>query len=48
MTSDESQPVFDLKSEQVTEFISNLDSDYDKQLFLYMGIATNQYIKKSK
>ena len=48
ISSDEKQPIFDLKSEKVTEFISQLDSDYDRQLFLYMGIAINQYIKKNE
>lgn len=41
--SAEGQVLFDLKSEEATQFIDGLQNDYDKQLFLYMGIATNQY-----
>lgn len=46
MAADKNRPLFDLKSEQANEFMSNLNADYDKQLFLYMGIAVNQYVER--
>lgn len=44
---EQGEPLFDLKSNDAEEHISNLPTEYDKQLFIYIGIAVNQYLKKN-
>lgn len=44
--ADGDTPLFDIKSENAREHQSHLTSLYDKQLFLYVGIGVNQYLKK--
>lgn len=38
--------MFDLKSHDATKHIGNMSQKYDKQMFIYIGIAVNQYFKK--
>lgn len=46
MYAEKDQFIFDLKSSEVTEHINNMSQEYDKQMFLHIGIAINQYLKK--
>lgn len=46
LAADENQPLFDLASDEVATYISSLSSEYDRQLFLYMGIGINQFIER--
>jgi SpoVK/Ycf46/Vps4 family AAA+-type ATPase len=41
-----SQDPFELKSEKVAKHLCTLLTEYDRQLFLYIGISVNQYFKK--
>lgn len=47
-TIDEEEEPFDLKSEKAEKYMNDLPSEYDRQLFLYIGLAVNQYMSKSK
>ena len=44
--AEKDQCIFDLKSSEVTEHINKMSQEYDKQMFLHIGIAINQYLKK--
>lgn len=39
---------FDLKSEESINHCNELKSEYDKQLFLFVGLAVNKYLTKKK
>lgn len=46
-TAENGQPLLDMKSEMARQHLDGMDNDYDRQLFLYMGIAVNQFLKTS-
>lgn len=47
-SAENGQPLFDLKSNNAKAHLNNMSHEYDKQMFIYMGIAINQYLQKEK
>lgn len=43
VSAEKDQPKFNLSSSDATEHINGMKQEYDKQLFIYIGIAVNQY-----
>lgn len=44
--AEKNKPLFNLKSDLVKEHLSKLETEYDRQLFLYLGLAANQYLTR--
>lgn len=42
------KPMFNLQSEMAKIHMEKLNSEYDRQLFLYTGLSINQYLKKNR